>query len=352
MIDKKFFHLTLRALKSNFLEITPYKLTFAITYLCNSRCKYCSIWKIKPRGELSLDEIEKFAKYNNFFSWINITGGEPFLRSDIIDIIEAFGKNNKDLYVVNTTTNSFNPTYILNKVKEMLEIKIPKFIVVVSLDGIGKIDDKIRGVKHFTNAITLYKDLKKLELENSKLKVYIGYTITPLNLGRLRETVVWLKKNIEEFDTNNFHVNFFHFSSHYYHNLNAISNQKYSKYLSQVISEIEWFLKVRKKEVSAPDILDFLFTSNIKKHILNKNTMKCKVLDSSIFLDPWGNVYPCTIWGINLGNIREYNFSIKKILKTERIKELKKLIRLRKCPWCWTVCEAYQTILGNLLKII
>ena len=47
----------------------------------------CSIWKQKPGKELTFDEITEFAKKNNYFRWIGLTGGEPFLRSDIVEIV-------------------------------------------------------------------------------------------------------------------------------------------------------------------------------------------------------------------------------------------------------------------------
>jgi len=64
---------------SNFKRLDcPYKLTFALTYRCNSRCQICQIWKKKKHKELSLLEIEKFFTINDFFNWIDLTGGEVF----------------------------------------------------------------------------------------------------------------------------------------------------------------------------------------------------------------------------------------------------------------------------------
>ena len=76
---------------SNFRRLKkPYKLNFAITMWCQSRCLTCNIWQIKPKDELTLDEIREFAKKNTSFRWVGLTGGEPFLRSDIVDIAKAF----------------------------------------------------------------------------------------------------------------------------------------------------------------------------------------------------------------------------------------------------------------------
>ena len=48
------------ALTANFRRLDyPFKLTFCITYWCNYNCQTCNIWKMKPRDELRLDEIQR-----------------------------------------------------------------------------------------------------------------------------------------------------------------------------------------------------------------------------------------------------------------------------------------------------
>ncbi|MFZ8830366.1 MAG: SPASM domain-containing protein, partial [Candidatus Aenigmatarchaeota archaeon] len=83
----------------------------------------------------------------------------------------------------------------------------------------------------------------------------------------------------------------------------------------------------------------------------NKSPFSCKALTSSVFIDSWGYVYPCTIWNFPLGNLRENNYDLEKILSSEKAKKARlKAIKL-KCPNCWTPCEAYQTIMGNALRL-
>lgn len=47
------------------LKIIPYKVLINLTDLCNSRCNFCDIWKIKPENEINLTNIEKFFKEIN-----------------------------------------------------------------------------------------------------------------------------------------------------------------------------------------------------------------------------------------------------------------------------------------------
>ena len=68
----------------------PFKCSFAVTYRCNMRCAMCNIWKKPPGGEeLTAEEIAKFFRRAGKFSWVGITGGEPFLRDDLPGVIDA-----------------------------------------------------------------------------------------------------------------------------------------------------------------------------------------------------------------------------------------------------------------------
>ena len=68
---------------------------FAVTYRCTSRCRTCSIWKMDQpeRGELSLEEIRGLFSSNRGFlrdvRSIQITGGEPFLRADLPELVSS-----------------------------------------------------------------------------------------------------------------------------------------------------------------------------------------------------------------------------------------------------------------------
>jgi radical SAM protein with 4Fe4S-binding SPASM domain len=99
-------------------------------------------------------------------------------------------------------------------------------------------------------------------------------------------------------------------------------------------------------------ILDNLYLKESLKYLKTGRTpFPCKALTSSVFIDSLGNVYPCTIWGIRLGSLRENNYDLEKILASEKTRVLKLKIRKLKCPNCWTPCEAYQTIMGNTLRL-
>lgn len=344
-----------KALVSNFnLLKEPYKLTFAITYRCNSRCKTCSIWRKKTGNELSLEEIEKFAKRSDFFSWFNLTGGEPFLRKDIVDIAKAFLENSKNFYLLNTTSNGYTPDVIAERVEEMLSLKIPRCVIVISLDGYREVHEKIKGVKgSWDKAIESFKLLKSLSEEHKNFQTFLGYTISPLNIGQFKKTCLSVKEVMPEVEPKDFHVNLMHASEHYFEN----ADTKLKLNPSKMLQELGLIENMRENNslnpvLFAQSFLEKNYINLAKSFVKNRKTpLPCKVLQSSIFLDPCGNVFPCTIFNKLLGNIRENNYKLGDIIETSEAKKLGKDILDLKCPNCWTPCEAYQTILGNIFKL-
>ena len=134
----------------------PINLTFSVTNVCQSRCKTCSIWELyrdRPElreNELTLDEIEKIFRSMGHIYVFNISGGEPFLRSDITGIIKA-ACNHLSPGVVHIPTNAIARNRIERKTEEILEIlksncAETQLTIKPSLDHIESKHDEIRGV--------------------------------------------------------------------------------------------------------------------------------------------------------------------------------------------------------------
>ena len=84
-----------------------------VTNHCNFRCDHCFI-DFSPKRDMKLDHYQKLAKGVGKLFWLDIGGGEPFLRKDLVDIIEAF-----DAKVIQIPTNASLQDHIFNAVKEM-----------------------------------------------------------------------------------------------------------------------------------------------------------------------------------------------------------------------------------------
>jgi len=109
---------------------------FRVTHRCNFRCKMCNVWKQKC-DELNLEEIKEVAKIlkKSNVSIINLGGGEPLIRKDIVDIVKIFSKD----FEVRMQTNG----YLANEelIKDLVDAGLKN--VSISLDSLDpkKFDD-------------------------------------------------------------------------------------------------------------------------------------------------------------------------------------------------------------------
>ena len=102
----------------------PINLTFSVTNLCQSRCKTCNIWEIyrnqpeKRQEEMTLEEIDKIFQSMGHIYVFNISGGEPFLRADIAEII-ASACQHLSPGIVHIPTNAISRNRIETKTGEV-----------------------------------------------------------------------------------------------------------------------------------------------------------------------------------------------------------------------------------------
>ncbi|MEM5855523.1 MAG: SPASM domain-containing protein, partial [Candidatus Aenigmatarchaeota archaeon] len=254
-----------------------------------------------------------------------------------------------DLYLLTTPTNGLIPNLIEEKIERILKFFKGNYIITVSLDGPKEIHEFIRGIEgSWEKAMETFKKLKKFEKKYKNFKVFFGYTISPFNVNKFDETVREVKKIFPYISSNDFHVNIFHLSEIYYHTTyKDMGNMDFKEFSKAAIKEI-------KKILSQKRMYDLISLINRKyllwgmKYLKNqKMPVDCNIYNLSAFVDPYGNVYPCSIFNFKLGNLRENNYNLLKILNSTRAKKAKELIKNGKCPSCWTPCEAHQMILSN-----
>src|SRR5207249_9866223 len=121
------------------------KLSHCLTYSCQSRCLTCRIWQLRPKNELTLPEISEFAFKNPYFGWVNLTGGEPFLRKDIVEIARAYAESSHP-YLLSLITNGLcSAEDVAGKGPEIIGLG-PRMVMSRSLDGTENVHGFGRGI--------------------------------------------------------------------------------------------------------------------------------------------------------------------------------------------------------------
>ncbi len=350
--NAKMAGLALTALKSNFTRLDrPYKLNFSVTYNCQSRCITCSIWDIHPKDELTIDEIRSFASKNNYFRWITLTGGEPFLRSDIVEIAKAFKDNCRNLYILTIPTNSLcSISMVERKIRDMLQLGIPRMVMTVSLDGHRELHDKIRGIPgNFDKAMDNYRMMMGIKKDYKNFDAVFGYTMSKFNKGEFEKTYQAVKQFFPDITYNNFHINVAQSSETYYKN----ASLDISPIGEDASIELAQILSKRQKRLDPMHMVENAFLKKLVQFARDgKSPMKCRSLDASLFLDGWGNVYPSIMWSKKVGNIRDVNYELAKLWHTPEAEEIRHEIRAGMEPSEWTSCEAYQSITGSIGSLL
>lgn len=325
--------LTLRMKKALDLPIGLRSINFLVTYKCNSRCLMCDIWKRYQdrkeleKKELTIEEIKGFLLDNRDFlksvRHIGLTGGEPFLRGDLVEIIRAIRQ-----ILPRTATGPQTNGLLPELVKERLK-KIKKFYpgmgLAISLDGIGETHDKIRGVKgSFKRAVKTLNYAQELGLR----RITSGMTLNELNYKEIPKVKALVESYAAEFSC------FLPDSSYYFYNPNK-SYQLSNEVRTGIIKELSNFPH-------------HYYMDNLRAILEGgKRTLPCYSGYTSIVIDPYGNVLPCILRYEVMGNIREE--PLREILYSRKAQEIRR--KLKNCT-CWNECEASTSAVVDILGIL
>ncbi len=175
-------------------RMLPLNVTVGVTYRCNSRCLTCHVYD-KEADEFSADEFDRsFASLGRAPYWFTMSGGEPFLRTDLPDICESAYRRSAP-GIINIPTNGLLTSRIPGMVDEIAErCRGSQIIVNLSLDGIGPEHDRIRGVPgNYEKALETYRALRALSAPN--LAVGIHTVISVHNVERIPEIYRHVQSN-------------------------------------------------------------------------------------------------------------------------------------------------------------
>jgi radical SAM protein with 4Fe4S-binding SPASM domain len=322
---------------------SPLKVNFALTYWCQYRCKTCNIWKLRPSDELTTEEILAFVARNRTVSWLDVTGGEIFLRKDIGEILTAFASW-PSLALLHFPTNGFLTDRIVSICETLATRRGPEIIVTVSVDGDEALNDEVRGIKGgFRRQMATFAALKRIP----GLRPVLGMTLSAYNAGAFEQTFQACADAYPALDASDFHLNVAQVSSHYYGNG---GDTGVAPRTDVAIRELRLYRTRKGMPRTVADLVEASYLRHLETYLqTGAMPMRCHSLRSSCFIDPWGTVYPCITYTRPLGALREHAMSLEPIWTAAATAQVQKEIWDGDCPTCWTACEAYQSILGNLV---
>ncbi len=344
----------------------PLNLTFSVTNICQSRCKTCNIWELyskhpeKRDQELSLDEIEKIFRSMGHVYIFNISGGEPFLRSDFTEIIKLACRYLTP-GIIHIPTNAIAVDLVEKKVQEILKFLKTDFpsvhlTVKPSLDHIGNKHDEIRGIPgNFQKAMTLYQRLKALQPGFSNFHVELGTVISTWNVNDIEEIASFVtslgmdsyRNEIAEQRSEMFNTE---------HDITP-SADDYEQATDYFVHQIKANMRNRlffHRITSAFRLVYYALAIRILRE--KRQVIPCYAGISNAHLSPYGDIWACCTLGYDksMGNLRDHNYDFKAIWNSQDAKEIRTDIRNGACH-CPLANQAYSNILlhgPSLLKVV
>jgi radical SAM protein with 4Fe4S-binding SPASM domain len=325
----------------------PYRLTLQVTNMCNHHCRSCGIWRIyrdpdgreSPRSELSAAQWVSLASraFDQGVETIDVTGGEPFLKQDIEDLMQLSLCRSGFSCV---TTNALQCDATAARIESVLA-RAPAqslFVVSVSLDGFEETHDRLRGVRGaYAKAIRLLGLLRDLRRNYPQLCPSVSFTIVPDNCKEMGSLLSFLLgqdiiRTPDDFSFRPANV------GHYYRTGGV------ERDVESLEAEIRQVMSAHRFTRNRP------FFSGLRVHVRRPERMllPCFALFASCWIDPYGNVAPCvSMTETTFGNVMDHGLDLRELWHGERARTLRKQIASDACPVCWTDCQAHENILFN-----
>ena len=324
-------------------RVMPLNLTLSVTNKCIAQCKTCNIWKVyidNPdlvKQELTLKEWEKILKsVGTSPAWITISGGNQFLRDDLVGIIEHAVEYCRPA-IINVPVSGVMPEMIYKKTEEMLrvcKVKNIKLIINISLDGLNEKQDYMRGFKgDFTRTLETYKKL--VGLKDKYANFYLGvYTVVSIfNVDDIPAICDFVKKEINP-DT---------------YAIEIAEQRKELINLLDVINPpdkvyrdaVSYYFKKFKERGSGILYLKQLMREKYYYLIDKGKAIPCRAGTVSAQISPYGDVWPCCTRAEVMGNLKEREYDFKKIWFSDKANVTRKDIKDKKC-FC-THCNPHYT---------
>ncbi len=128
----------------------PTVIQFPVNDICNSRCQMCNIWQKKLDYQITPKELAT-ALDNPLFSdvrSVGVNGGEPTLRKDLTDLVDVLYRELPSLKHISLITNAYQDQIVIKRISEVGQVVKQyggNLDVMVSLDGVGEVHDRVRG---------------------------------------------------------------------------------------------------------------------------------------------------------------------------------------------------------------
>jgi len=329
-------------------QMLPLNLTLSPSPKCNSRCLTCNIW-MKREDELTIDEWDKvLASLGRAPYWFTISGGEPLMYPHVVELAQLAYKHCRP-GVINIPTNAILPT-IPDRVERIAKAcPESQLIINLSLDGVGKKHDFIRGVPgNFEKFEERLGQLLSLRKRLPNLTVGIHSVVSTFSVGHLDELIAYADQSgADQFITEIAEPRV---------ELDTVglpitpSAEAYAKAIDRLIAYVD--SKQFKGVAKITEALRMEYYKLVKRILEEQDqVIDCYAGWVSAQIYANGTVWPCCVRADDLGNLRNHHYDFKEIWFGKKIKEVRRSIAAKECH-CPLANASYTNMLHNIPTLV
>ena len=334
---------------------SPLYFVYFVTDLCNAHCKHCLLAEhdeaVKAK-ELTIDEIEKVSASMDDMLFFTPTGGEPFLRKDLSEIVRIFRTNNHALNV-GIPTNGSLTARVLETTETILKT-CPgiDLHIDVSIDDIGEAHDEIRGFPGlFERATHTYRELRRLEAHYPNFSTCVEFTVSAYNQDHLLDLYDYVTHQLgantvftlltrgapREAGAKNVDIR-------KYEELHRVLERDNKARMLSGYYKMPFSDVLNAKRIVRPRII----AKTVREQ---RFQIPCYAGTLGAAMFSQGQVLPCELQVERIiGNVRDYDYDFRAIWSSARAEELRRYIRDSRC-FCTYECFLTVNILFNPLVL-
>jgi len=306
-------------------------MIFYVTNRCNFRCNFCfysaEIEKGLKPNEMTVEEIRKFSTTIGPLAQLSMTGGETFIRKEFPEIAGIMVDATDARWVTIPTNAS-----LTNKMVKFLEEILPRFPdtyfrLTFSIEGVGEDHDNLRSMPGS------YKKIQKSYNVISPLRAKYPNLVLDCNSVFTSSSEIYLLSALK---TINKDFKFDNMSVTYARGVikdNSLKNVSKNRYV-----EINKFLEEREKNKEKRFLyplwrgVNSVSRENLMRTVFDEEFVtSCVAGRKLLVVSETGEVQPCEILGKSIGNLRNHDWDLKKLLKESEVKKMQKWIKDTKC---------------------
>jgi radical SAM protein with 4Fe4S-binding SPASM domain len=337
------------------LQVTrrhPVSMVHFVTRRCNARCSFCFIDFDDPSpksAELTAEEIDRLTRtMGPHLQNVNITGGEPFLRGDLIDIVRSYYRNTpvRSVYITSNGALTDRTLALAERVTEEFPDRL--LIVSLSVDAFPDDHDRIRKIPGlFDKVMATYHGLQEM---GGGVLVNVGITVSHEN----HAVVPALYDDLIERGVRSITAIIVRDEGVY-----AIPEE----HKADILAAYRWLTSAIGRD-QASGRLEGYDPATVQGRLMNaKNELLWDIVADtylephyvspchagSLFgvIDADGTVHPCEVLDRPLGNVRDHDLDLGALWRAEAARTTTKWIRDTHCN-CSYECAWGFNIAGNL----